>query len=154
MEEKDPRVGRTGKPVRMRVEFGKIREFARAIKDDDPIYFDEEHARRVAGGVMPPPTFTMTQGFWDDGQGRIDLGMDLRRVLHGGQEFEYVKPVYAGDVLTAQGKLTEVYRKPGKRGGEMTFAVLETSYTNQRGEVVMFSRSTVIETAKAVEKKD
>ena len=41
-------IGRTGAPVTMHVERGKIREFARAIKDDDPMYFDEAHAG--AGG--------------------------------------------------------------------------------------------------------
>lgn len=153
MEEKDPRVGRSSQPVSMRIEIGKVREFAGAIKDDNPIYFDEEYAKREAGGVMPPPTFTMTQAFWDSPANRIDLGMDLRRVLHGGQEFEYAKPIHAGDTLTAQGSITNVYKKPGKRGGEMTFAVIETTFTNQRGEVVLYSRSTIIETARAVEKK-
>ena len=147
-------IGRTSTPMTMRIEYGKIREFARAIKDDNPIYFDEEHAKREAGGIMPPPTFTMTQAFWEDGRGRIPLDMDLRRVLHGGQEFEYVRPIHAGDVLTAQGRVADVYKKPGKRGGEMTFAVFETEFRNQRGEVVLYSRSTIIETAKAVEKKD
>jgi acyl dehydratase len=150
----DPRIGRTGGPVTMRIEFGKIREFARAIKDDNPLYFDEEYARKTAGGVMPPPTFTMTQGFWDDGQGRIDLGLDLRRVLHGEQEFEYLKPIYAGDVLTARAKISNVEKRPGKRGGEMTFVTVETEYRNQRDEVVLYARSTIIETARPVEKKD
>jgi acyl dehydratase len=138
----------------MRVEFGKIREFARAIKDENPIYFDEAHAKSVAGGVMPPPTFTMTQAFWDEPANRIDLGLDLRRVLHGEQEFEYVKPIYAGDTLTAQGRISSVEKRPGKRGGEMTLVTLETEYKNQRGEVCLYSRSTIIETAKPVEKKD
>jgi acyl dehydratase len=154
MEGKDERIGRSGKPVTMRVEHGKIREFARAIKDDNPMYFDEEVAEREAGGVMPPPTFTMTQAFWDDGQSRIDLGLDMRRVLHGEQEFEYVKPVYAGDSLTGQGRISSVEKRPGKRGGEMTLVTLETEYKNQRGEVCLYARSTIIETAKAVEKKD
>ena len=154
MEEKDPRIGRSGKPTSMRVEFGKIREFARAIKDDNPLYFDEEHAKREAGGVMPPLTFTMTQAFWDDGSSRIDLGLDMRRVLHGEQEFEYVRPVYAGDSLTGQGRISNVEKRPGKRGGEMTLVTLETEYKNQRGEVCLYSRSTIIETAKPVEKKD
>jgi acyl dehydratase len=154
MEEKDPRVGRSGKPSTMRVELGKIREFARAIKDDNPLYFDEEHAKREAGGVMPPLTFTMTQAFWDEPGNRIDLGLDMRRVLHGSQEFEYVRPVHVGDRLTAQGRISKVYKKPGKRGGEMTFVELETEYKNQNGETALYSRSTIIETAKAVEKKD
>ncbi|MGH7819878.1 MAG: FAS1-like dehydratase domain-containing protein [Candidatus Binatia bacterium] len=154
MAEQDPRIGRSGKPSTMRVEFGKVREFARAIKDDNPLYCDEAYAEKEAGGVMPPLTFTMTQAFWDDPGNRIDLGLDMRRVLHGSQEFEYVRPVHAGDRLTAQGRIADVYKKPGKRGGEMTFVVLETEYKNQRGEVALYSRSTIIETAKAVEKKD
>ena len=154
MAEQDPRIGRSGKPSTMRVEFGKIREFARAIKDENPLYYDEAHAKSVAGGVMPPPTFTMTQAFWDEPGNRVDLGLDMRRVLHGEQEFEYLKPVYAGDTLTAQGKITNVEKRPGKRGGEMTMVTLETEFKNQRGEVCLYSRSTIIETAKPVEKKD
>jgi hypothetical protein len=45
-------IGRTGAPVTMHVERGKIREFARAIKDDDPMYFDEAHAAREVGGII------------------------------------------------------------------------------------------------------
>ncbi|MFQ5665629.1 MAG: MaoC family dehydratase N-terminal domain-containing protein, partial [Candidatus Binatia bacterium] len=63
-------IGNTSAPVTMLVERGKIREFARAIKDDNPIYFEEEYARRVAGGIVPPPTFSMTMGFWAEGSGR------------------------------------------------------------------------------------
>lgn len=148
-------IGKTSAPFQMRIEHGKIREFARAIKDDNPVYFDEDHAKRVAGGIMPPPTFSMTEAFWGSDIGQLVAGLkfDLRRVLHGGQEFEYVKPVHAGDVLTATAKVADVFKKPGKRGGEMTFAVLETEYKNQRGEVVLLARSTIIETGKAVEQK-
>lgn len=151
---KDPRIGRSGQPTTMPVELGKIREFARAIKDDNPIYFDEEHAKREAGGVMPPPTFTMTQAFWDEPASRIDHGLDMRRVLHGEQEFEYLRPVRAGDTLTAKARISNVEKRPGKRGGEMTLVTLETEYRNQSGEVCLYARSTIIETAKAVEKKD
>ena len=151
---RDPRIGLSAEPTTLRVEFGKIREFARAIKDDNPIYFDELYARREAGGVMPPPTFTMTQAFWEDGANRIDLGLDMRRVLHGEQEFEYLRPVHAGDTLTARPRVSNVEKRPGKRGGEMTLITLETEYRNQSGEVCLYSRSTIIETAKPVEKKD
>ncbi len=155
MSEASDLVGKTSPPFQMRIEFGKIREFAKAIKDDNPVYFDEAQAKSIAGGIMPPPTFSMTEAFWgsDIGQLVAGLNFDLRRVLHGGQEFEYVKPVHAGDVLTATAKISSVFKKPGKRGGEMTFAVLETEYKNPAGEVVLITRSTIIETAKAVEQK-
>jgi acyl dehydratase len=145
-------VGKTGQPVTMRVELGKVREFARAIKDDNPIYLDEEYARREAGGIIAPPTFLMTLGFWDDGRGRPKLDMDLRRVLHGEQEFEYLAPIHAGDSLTAVSKVEKVFEKQGSRGGTMTFAVTATEFRNQDGVLVAVSRSTVIETGQVVKK--
>ena len=74
--------------------------------------------------------------------------MDLRRVLHGEQEYEYVRPLRAGDVLTSQTQLKEEYEKEGKRGGTMRFVVSETVFRDQAGEIVAYSRSTTIETGK------
>ncbi len=146
-------IGNTGKPITMHVERGKIREFARAIKDDNPLYFDEAYAQRIAGGIMPPPTFTMTGGFWDDGRSRPLLTYDVRRLLHGEQEFEYLAPIHAGDTLTAVSRAADVYEKAGSRGGSMTFGVLETTFTNQRGEQVLIARSTLIETGGVLKKE-
>lgn len=146
-------IGNTGKPVTMHVERGKIREFARAIKDDNPVYYNEEHAKQTVGGIMPPPTFTMTQAFWDEGPRKPLLKYDVRRLLHGEQEFEYLAPIYAGDVLTGTARVSDVYEKQGSRGGTMTFGVLETTYVNQRGERVLISRSTLVETAAPVKRE-
>ena len=146
-------IGNTGKPVVMHVERGKIREFARAIKDNNPIYFDEAYAQKTAGGIMPPATFSMTLGFWDDGRQRPLLTYDVRRLLHGEQEFEYLAPIHAGDALTATGRVADVYEKAGSRGGVMTFGVIETTFTNQRGERVLISRSVLVETAAPVKKE-
>jgi len=143
-------IGQTGAPVTMHVERGKIREFARAIKDDDPLYFDEAYAERAAGGIMPPVTFLQTASHWDDGSGRPRLPFDLKRVLHGEQEYEFLKPIHAGDVLTARSRIVDVYDKPGKRGGSMNFVVTETEYTNQRGELVARARHITIETGQVV----
>ena len=144
-------IGLTGKPVTMHVERGKIREFAAAIKDDDPLYFDEEYARGAAGGIMPPVTFLQTVQHWDAaGESRPRVPFDLRRVLHGEQEYEFLKPIHAGDVLTAVSKIVDVYDKPGKRGGSMNFVVTESEYRNPRGELVARARHITIETGQVV----
>jgi len=143
-------IGKTGEPVTMHVERGKIREFARAIKDEDPLYFDEDYAGREAGGIMPPVTFLQTVQHWDDGRGRPHVPFDLKRVLHGEQEYEFLEPIHAGDVLTAVSKIVDVYEKPGKRGGTMTFAVAETEYRNQGGALVARARHITIETGQVV----
>ena len=50
-------VGKTGKPFKMHVDWSKVREFARAIKDPNPIYFDPEVAKKEVGGIPVPVTF-------------------------------------------------------------------------------------------------
>jgi len=143
-------IGGAGQPVTIHIERGKIREFARAIKDDDPLYFDEEHARREAAGIMPPVTFLQTMAHWDDGRGRPKAPLDLKRVLHGEQEYEFLKPIRAGDVLTAVSRVADIYEKQGKRGGTMTFVAIETEYKNDRGELVARAKQVTIETGRVV----
>ena len=132
-------LGVWGPPSTMKIELGKIREFARAVKDDKPAYRE---------GTLAPPTFLMTLAHWigDMGQTRSAVKLDFLRLLHGEQEFEYVRPIRAGDVLTFRSRTKDVFEKQGKRGGKMLFIVGETEFRNQRGEVVAYSRNTVIET--------
>jgi acyl dehydratase len=75
---------------------------------------------------------------------------DLKRVLHGEQEYEFLAPIHAGDVLTAVSTVVDVYEKPGKRGGSMNFAVIETEYRNQGEMLVARARSVTIETGQVV----
>jgi len=130
----------------VRVEHGKIREYAEAIRDDNPLYRDEEAARHSPfGGIIAPPTFA--RNFWWEGTAvQDDLGFDPRYRIHGEQEFEYFQPIRAGEVLTGQFRIVDMYEKAGKRGGKMRFAVIETTYTNAKGETVLVGRRTLIET--------
>jgi len=77
-------------------------------------------------------------------------GFDMRRILHGEQEFEFFKPIFVGDTLTGVTKVADVLEKEGGRGGKMTLLITETEYTNQKGEKVALARSTLIETGQAV----
>ncbi len=139
-------VGKTYPPFTVRVEHGKIREYAEAIRDDNPLYRDEEAARRSPfGAIITPPTFA--RNFWWEGTAvQDDLGFDPRYRIHGEQEFEYYQPIVAGELLTGQIKIANLYEKAGRRGGKMTFAVIETTYTNAGGEQVLVARRTLIET--------
>ena len=76
---------------------------------------------------MPPVTFLQTVQHWDRRpRPRSRVPFDLKRVLHGEQEYEFLEPIHAGDVLTAVSRIVDIYEKPGKRGGTMNFAVTET----------------------------
>ena len=82
----------------------KIREFAEAIGDDDPVYRDPG-AARAAGhpDVIAPPTFAIVLSMRS--QAALvedpDLGLDYSRVVHGDQSFTHHRPVRAGDELSA-----------------------------------------------------
>jgi hypothetical protein len=125
------------------VERGKVREFAQAVLDDNPAYLEDERP-------PAPPTFTMTTALWPrkSDAPSPDLKLNYARILHGEQHFEYLGPVHAGDTLTGRTRVADVYEKEGKRGGTMTFVVLETTFSNQEGEDVVISKNVLIETAK------
>ena len=121
-------VGKTGKPFSMPIEWGKVREFARAVRDPNPVYFDPELAKKECGGVPIPVTFLQTSAFWQTAESMPPLDMfDMRRILHGEQEFEFFKPILVGDTLTGIARVADIYEKEGGRGGKMTFLAVETS---------------------------
>ena len=138
-------VGREGPAFDMVVEWGKIREFARATGSSSPDYVDQPDA-------VVPPTFLTTVVFWQPPEASelyraVDI--DLRRLLHGQQEFLFTgAPPRAGDVLHARTVVEEIYEKDGRRGGVMTFVVMRTDFTDDNGTIVAQSRSTAIETGR------
>src|SRR5262249_37642866 len=134
-------IGKTGKPFTMPIEWGKVREFARAIRDPNPVYFDPELAKKECGGVPIPVTFLQTSAFWQTAESTPPIDMfDMRRILHGEQEFEFFKPILVGDTLTGLARVSDIYEKEGGRGGKMTFLAVEAIYTNQRNERVARAR--------------
>jgi acyl dehydratase len=73
----------------------KIAEFAAALGDDNPAYAGES--------PLAPPTLVATIAFaaWDQMFADPDLELELRRIIHGDQRFTYVRPLRAGDRVTA-----------------------------------------------------
>jgi acyl dehydratase len=144
-------------PEGLPVERGKIHEFACAIYDDDPLYHDET-AAKAAGlpSVVAPTTFTATHAFFSDPMAEMselgDLDLNMMFVLHGGQEYEFERPIFAGEVLKANKGEMNVYTKQGRRGGLMKFVEITSNFTDEKGEVVMRLKSTLIQTSGVVEK--
>ncbi|WP_066942740.1 MaoC family dehydratase N-terminal domain-containing protein [Streptomyces lushanensis] len=81
----------------------KIREFAEAVRDPNPVYTDPEAAKALGhSDLIAPPTFVFAITFKAAGDVIADpqLGLDYSRVVHGDQKFAYSRPVRAGDRLT------------------------------------------------------
>jgi len=148
-------IGKVYPPFRFRVEQGKIAEFARAICDDNPVYFDEASAAAEGFEAIPaPPTFGMVKAFYQTPETWPDyasLGLDWRYILHGEMAFEYHSPMLAGQVLRVQNRIADISEKKGSRGGSMIFLVIETDYQDERtGKKVLTARTTIIQTGGVV----
>jgi len=141
--------GKTFPSYEFRVERGKIREFADAIGDPNPIYRDPEAAAPL-GGIVAPPTFLRT--FLYEPRTAVDAlkVRDWSYIVHGEQEFEYFAPIYAGDVLTARERIVSITERESRRAGKLQIAVIETVFHNQRGEKVQVDRRTLVETGQRI----
>ncbi|MED4585141.1 MaoC family dehydratase N-terminal domain-containing protein [Brevibacillus choshinensis] len=133
-------VGSTSEATTIEVEKGAIRAFAHAIGDDNPLCTDEAFARQHGyASLVAPPTFPTTF--------RVpipNVRFELSRVLHGGQEYSYERPIVAGDVLRCVSRVADVYEREGKQGGKMTFLVTEVRGEDLGGRLVYTSKSTTI----------
>lgn len=132
----------------MALERGKIREFARATGSSSPEYLEDE-------APPIPPTFLRSSAFWEPAglaSPLDDLDLDLKRTLHGEQEYEFFgPPPRAGVELSVRSRLESVTEKPGRRGGMMRFVVVVQEFTDAHGTLVARGRMTAIETGRTPE---
>jgi acyl dehydratase len=127
------------------VETGRLKFFAKAIGETNPVYTDEAAALEAGYNSLPaPPTFAMALDM--EGPELLPvldfLGMDIARILHGSQEFEYLVPICAGDSITVSSRIVDIF---DKKGGALDFVVLENAYINQRGVQVAKATSTLVQ---------
>ena len=121
-------------PPGIPIERGKVHEFANAILSEDPLYHDEEAAKRAGlPSVVTPPTFLATGSFFQPANediGRDDL--DRRFVLHGAREIDFERPIFAGEFLKREPGEIKRYEKQGRRGGTMKFVETGRSIVTRR----------------------
>ena len=138
-------IGTEFPPYTVDVERGRLRFFAKATGQTDPVYVDDEAARAAGHPGLPvPPTFffCLEMDGPNPGAMRELLGLDLRRVLHGEQGFTYHRMAYAGDVLSFEQRIEDIY---DKKGGALDFVLRKTRVTNQRGEHVADLRTVTVQ---------
>lgn len=144
-------VGKEFPPFTFPIEKGKIKEFARALGDANPLYSDEDLARSMGFRSVPaPPTYTASFLHHVPDENFLlnmmtEMGVSVATSVHGESEFEYLAPICAGDVLTVSIRVKDYYHKEGKRGGRMNFITVEATYTNQDGKLVQKDRMLFIE---------
>lgn len=122
-----------------------IRRFAETIGDSNPIYSDEEYAKKSRyGRIVAPPTMIFELGYDLGNKINRDTGLQqgldewlgnpavIQRV---GNEYEVIQPAYPDDIVTATREIIEVVEKEGK-AGKWTFITSKVSFANQKGELI------------------
>lgn len=137
-------IGKVFEPYDVTVELGRLRLFAKATGNTDPLFTDEAVARsRGYRSIPAPPTYLFTLEMErSDPFDYLDLlGIDQARILHGEQSFNYHQVVCARDVLTFSNVIADIY---DKKNGLLQFLVLETRVTDKQGAAVAEMRRSIV----------
>ncbi len=137
-------INKTYEVFTIEVEKGRLRAFAGAIGEQDAIYSDESSAKAAGYTSIPAPLtfpFSITMDAGQSFNALEDMGIQKTKAVHGEQGFKYYKAICAGDVVTGQQKITDIYEK---KGGALLFIVMEISLSNQLNELVCELQSTIV----------
>jgi len=155
--------------IKFPVEATHIMMFARSVGDPNPIYYDEEYAKKTeVGHILAPPTFPRAVAQFDPdyhlrvkpgekwfGSGKNPTGLTEPAKssggLHAEQHFEYHRQPKPGDVYTVTTKPGKTWEKESKRAGKLVFSETIQEYRDQNGELVVTSRSVGVKTERPVE---
>jgi hypothetical protein len=139
-------IGVESEPWALEVDKTAIRMFARAVGHTDPVYYDEEEAKKAGYRAIPcPPGYLGTPVFdprtcdptFGTPRARVrppEPSKPLTRILNGGTEYEYLDDIYAGDRLTATTHVAAIVERPGSIG-PMLITTTKTVY--KRGDQVV-----------------
>lgn len=128
-------IGREYKPTTYVVGQEKIKEYALAVGDLNPLYIDVEFAKKSKfGSIIAPPMFVVVFArdamfnLFDDNE----LKINMPKLVHGEQEFNFHKTVKANDTIKTTSKIKNIHDKNNNN-----FIELETKSYNQSNELVV-----------------
>ena len=108
----------------------KMMDFARTY-DPLPLHTDEEYARASVFGALIAPGVMSFMSVWAK---FLELDFFGNELLAGkSTKIEWVRPVYADDVLTGRAKITNLVKRNAKNG----LVEISVEAFNQRGELVL-----------------
>lgn len=137
------RIGFSTPPTQVRIDAWRVKLFCQAIGETDPVHWDEAAARAAGLRACPlPPTYlkAMEGEHFSSAELMRLLSVPLRGVLHAEQAFEHLAPVSLGDEVEISRTVADIH---DKKGGAMTFIVVDTHYA-VASKVVATSRQTIL----------
>ena len=126
----DLKLGMTVETAPALIRKEKMMAFAHDF-DNIPLHTDEEYARNTPFGGLIAPGVMSFMSVWVK---YLEVDFFGRELLAGkSTRIEWLKPVYAGDVLTGTATITSLVKRSAKNGlVEVSIDVL-----NQKGELVL-----------------
>lgn len=125
-------IGKKYGPITYEVGAEKIKEFAIAVTDFNPLYFKESNTPDGRKGVIAPPIFAVVyiQKIINMALNDPELSLDLPMLVHAEQEFEFLDVVFSGDIISTEGIIQNLYEKRS-----LKFVVIETRSTRNGNPV-------------------
>ena len=120
----------------------KVREFAKAVKAEDPASYDDDAAAELSyDGLLAPLTFVATIGLLvqQDFFRKVDTGFETMQMVQVDQQFIYHKPIKVGDRVRP---VMEVYSVDERFGADIV--TTRNTLFNQDGELVLESFTTMM----------
>ena len=112
------------------IEKDKMIDFAKSY-DNIPLHIDEEYAKRTPFGKLIAPGVMSFMSVWAK---YLEVDFFGEELLAGkSTKIEWIKPVFANDVLTASATITKTERRSARNG----LVELSIIARNQHGEVVL-----------------
>jgi hypothetical protein len=128
-------------PDHYEVEREKIREYAVAVKNDDPCYFREDAAIELGyEGLIAPLTFISVFGYKAQSAffATANIGITDSKIVQVDQELIINAPIRAGDKLYC-----DVYVHSVRQAHGTDIIVTKNLITNQAGDVVQETYTTL-----------
>lgn len=142
------KIGYSFPPFTVHVERTKLRELALAIGDPNPIYQDQQAAQPEGYEDIPllPTTATIFL-FWENTdfiEQLTGLGLDVTRLIHREESYEYLAPIHPGETLTGVMTVLDGSTRKGRDGSSIDLVTLRLRYTNREGQVVLVATTRLV----------
>lgn len=127
------KIGKVYPPAVYAVGREKVREYAAAVGESNPLHHELEAARAAGhADLLAPPMFAVVYCSRPFMTALFDpeLAIDFAHLVHGAQQFRWKQPVVAGDEITTTLTVKDISERAGLR-----FDTFETASVNQRGEL-------------------
>jgi acyl dehydratase len=119
----------------------KLREYAVAVKNDDPAFHDEAAAAELGHDKLPAPlTFISVFGYQAQSAffDHANIGVTDMQIVQVDQVLKFRKPIHAGDKLYC-----DVYVDSVRQSHGADIIVTKNIVTNDKGDVVQETYTTL-----------